>query len=136
MHVAIILFPPSARSTAFRTGGIIGFVAPYGTGSVAELVIKTDTDNNGSYETTEHIDSFGLDGSGYATDTFTYDAAGNLTYDGCYKYAYDAWNRLRTVTRAYRSAGSIQSGSVVSTSSYDGLGRRISKAVTNSADGN
>jgi hypothetical protein len=35
-----------------------------------------------------------------------------------------------------RSSGTRQSGSVVSTSSYDGLGRRISKAVSNSADWN
>jgi hypothetical protein len=34
------------------------------------------------------------------------------------------------------SGGTLQTGSVVSTSSYDGLGRRISKAVSNSADWN
>jgi RHS repeat-associated protein len=123
-------------STAFRTGGMIGFLAPAMISYINDLTVKSDPGNTGSYTVTEHCDAFGIDANGYATDTFTYDAAGNLTYDDCYKYSYDAWNRLRTVTRAYRSGGSIQTGSVVSTSSYDGLGRRISKAVTNSADWN
>jgi hypothetical protein len=66
-----------------------------------------------------------------------HDAAGNITYDGQYQYAYDAWNRLAKVKRAYRdSEGALQNGSVVATMSYDGLGRRIVKAITNSADWN
>jgi hypothetical protein len=41
------------------------------------------------------LDSFVNDGnSGCATDTFTYDAASNLTRDRCHKHTCDAWNRL------------------------------------------
>ncbi len=36
---------------------------------------------NGSYETTAHVDSFDQN-SGYAEDSLTHDAAGNLSYDG------------------------------------------------------
>ena len=45
-----------------------------------------------------------------------HDAAGNLTYDGVYQYAYDAWNRMVKVTKAYRdpsSPGTVSLGSVV-----------------------
>ena len=50
-----------------------------------------------------------------------------------YQYAYDAWNRLVKVTKAYRdSGGTLQTGSVVQESEHDGFGRRIVKAVKNS----
>lgn len=63
--------------------------------------------------------------------TPTHDAAGNLTYD--------AWNRQTAVTKAYPTQGGGASappspGSIVSESAYDGLNRRIIKAVQNSAD--
>ncbi|GEM_PF-3193467 len=47
-----------------------------------------------------------------------YDANGNLTDDGTFLYAWDAKNRLRTVTRKSDSV-------VVGRYSYDALGRRI-----------
>ncbi len=90
--------------------------------------------------------AFGYDpaGSGSITqvigsDTFeagdlaiepAYDAAGNMVNDGMYVYSYDAWNRLVAVRRDAASAGSPYDD--LATYAYDGLGRRISKAVTNS----
>jgi YD repeat-containing protein len=87
----------------------------------SDLVVKADRDANGSYETTEHIDRFTADTNGRVPEAFTYDAAGNLTYDGVYQYAYDAWNRMVSVTKAYRDydgtgavdAASIATGSQV-----------------------
>jgi RHS repeat-associated protein len=95
-----------------------------------ELTLKVDRDFNGSYDTTELVEDFNTT-SGYETDTLTHDAAGNTTYDGVQKYAYDAWNRLVKVAHAYRDAGgTLQSGSTWVTMAYDGRGRRITKAVT------
>jgi len=62
---------------------------------------------------------------GQAPVNFQYDAAGNLTYDGKQKYTYDAWNRQVEVKR---------DNAVISTSFYDGLHRRIKKAITNCDD--
>jgi RHS repeat-associated protein len=50
----------------------------------------------------------------------TYDANGNLTFDGTFTYAYDAENRLTSVT---------QSGNTIATYAYDAQGRRKSKTV-------
>ena len=66
-----------------------------------------------------------------------HDAAGNMIYDGRYVYTYDAWNRMVTVTKAYPDADAddhAEEGSLIATMAYDGLGRRVSKAVTNSGD--
>jgi len=60
-------------------------------------------------------------------------AAGNLTYDGLYRYTYDSWNRLVKVERAY-GVGGASTGSLVAALTYDALGRRIKKVVTNSGD--
>jgi hypothetical protein len=99
------------------------------------VTVKADTDANGSYETTEHIEEFTIDGSNYADVQPAHDANGNLSYDGTFSYAYDAWNRLAKVTKAYRdSGGTLQSGSVVSEHAYDGRGRRSKKEIKNSAD--
>ena len=57
-----------------------------------------------------------------------YDANGNLTDDGTYKYTYDAWNRLVKVTAKQDTDITLQ------TAKYDGLGRRLEKVVTNSGD--
>jgi RHS repeat-associated protein len=71
----------------------------------------------------------------YAEEALAHDAAGNLTYDGNYKFKYDAWNRLVEVRRAYRDdEDTLTEGSTIATMAYDGLGRRIKKAVTNSGD--
>lgn len=53
-------------------------------------------DTTSSYMT-ELVEHFTTDGSGYAEETPTYDADGNLTYDGTQQYTYDAWNRLKTI---------------------------------------
>lgn len=50
---------------------------------------------------------------------YTYDAAGNQTYDGTYYYTYDAENRLIKV------GTSTMSPANVATYSYDALGRRV-----------
>jgi RHS repeat-associated protein len=54
-----------------------------------------------------------------------YDANGNEINDGTYAYTYDAANRLRTVTLD-------SSGLLVAVYSYDALGWRIEKVITNS----
>jgi len=64
--------------------------------------------------------------------SLAYDAAGNLTDDGIYLYKYDAWNRLVEVQRK-AAAGDPQT---IAAYTYDGLGRRIKKVVTNSGDRN
>ena len=58
-----------------------------------------------------------------------------MTYDGEYKFTYDGWNRLVTVTRAYLdSSSALHFGSKIATMTYDGAGRRIVKAITHSGD--
>jgi len=54
--------------------------------------------------------------------------AGNLIDDGCRVFIYDAWNRLVEVR------SSEDADVVFQTASFDGLGRRIKKVVTNSGD--
>jgi RHS repeat-associated protein len=53
-----------------------------------------------------------------------YDANGNEINDGTYTYTYDAANRLRSVTLD-------STGTVLAVYSYDALGRRTEKVVTN-----
>ncbi len=55
----------------------------------------------------------------------TYDPNGNLLADGVFTYRYDYLNRLRSISR-------VSDGLQVSQYLYDGRGRRIRKAVTNS----
>ena len=58
-----------------------------------------------------------------------------MTHDGLYRYEYDAWNRLASVTRTYPDAnGALQTGSTIATMKYDGLNRRTRKMVANSGD--
>ena len=106
-----------------------------GAGLIDDVTIRMDRDGNGSYETTELVERFTLDGDGLAQETLEYDRAGNLTYDGVFKYQYDAWNRMTRVTKAYRDdAGNVQTGSVLQENEYDGLGRRVVVRITNSGD--
>ncbi len=51
--------------------------------------VKADRDNNGRYETVEHFDTT-VDASNPLNKTPVYDSSGNLTYDGVFRYAYDA----------------------------------------------
>ncbi|MCG3125531.1 MAG: hypothetical protein CHACPFDD_00355 [Phycisphaerae bacterium] len=60
--------------------------------------------------------------------SLTYDDNGNLTDDGIFKFAYDAWNRLVSVKSRY-AAGTTQT--TFATYAYDGTNRRASKVVTN-----
>jgi hypothetical protein len=53
--------------------------------TIDDFTLKTDRDANGSFETTEHIESFTLDSTGppeAAPDNLLHDAAGNLKCDG------------------------------------------------------
>jgi RHS repeat-associated protein len=102
---------------------LIGF----DTGPVDDVTLKVFSNCQGT-NVTQFVDRFTLDGSNYVNETPTYDAAGNLTYDGKQQYTYDAWNRLTKVGRAYYDGG-LQAGSNFFTVAYDGLGRRISKTV-------
>ncbi len=90
------------------------------------------SDNDSSWETDIEEDFEIV--SGYAEDQLAHDDAGNLTYDGLHQYTYDAWNRLTKVERAYPGDTGPEVTSVVATLSYDGLGRRVTKKVENSAD--
>ncbi|MBF0474981.1 MAG: RHS repeat protein [Deltaproteobacteria bacterium] len=56
--------------------------------------------------------------SGPTTQTYTYDAAGNLTGDGTFTYGYDARGRLVQVT----------AGSSATSYAINGLGQRVSKS--------
>ena len=58
------------------------------------------------------------------TSALTYDADGNMTNDGTFVYAYDAENRLVSVTSAMETNGAIR---VLNT--YDHRNRRIRKTV-------
>ena len=119
-------------STAFyNTGGLVGFAAGAGVGSVDEFKVRSWNTNTSDFDVVEHYDQFTIDGSGYGSDTLTYDLAGNLTFDGSQKYTYDGWQRMRTVAHAYRDgSGALQSGQTFSTTSYDGKGRRVKKAIS------
>jgi hypothetical protein len=103
-------------STAFTlTGGRFGFITWNGVSAVGNLTIKSDADHNGSFETTELVETFSLAPGYRVADTLTYDNNGNLTYDGIQAYTYDAWNRLRTVAHAYRDGSGVHSGQVFAT---------------------
>ncbi len=121
-------------STAFSSpGGMLGFLIQNGFAYVDELTIKSWDTATSAFDITEHYDNFTVDGSGYASETPTYDLAGNLTYDGIQQYTYDAWNRLISVAHAYRdSGGTLQHGQTFDAMRYDAKGRRLSKAVSNS----
>ncbi|MEZ6084652.1 MAG: hypothetical protein R3E58_12120 [Phycisphaerae bacterium] len=57
----------------------------------------------------------------------TYDDNGNLTFDGNFKYTYDAWNRLVKATLDDTDV-------TIHEAAFDGLGRRVVKTVSNSGD--
>ena len=63
--------------------------------------------------------------SGNTTTPILYDNSGNEIDDGTYLYSYDFENRLRTVTLKSDDA-------TIAVYSYDALGRRVQKVVTNS----
>jgi len=107
-----------------------------GTNSVGQvdfddLTLKSDTDDNGSYETVELYDSFTADASSFRDAQPEHDPAGNLTFDGNRFYTYDAYNRLVMVQHAFKDAGynsgALTVGSTVAEYQYDPAGRRITK---------
>jgi len=117
------------------SGGLIGFRSGQ-VEYIDNVTIRTDTDNDGVYETEEMIEQFNTD-----PVELRYDAAGNLTFDGNYAYIYDAWGRQVEVKHAFitkdaNGTKTYHEGSTISTSLYDGRGRRIRKQITNSGDQN
>ncbi len=124
------------------TGGRIGFncgpqenlgdSVTFNSPVIDDLTIKSWNTGTSAFDKTEVVEPFTVDSSGYATNTLSSDANGNQTFDGIQAYTYDAWNRLKTVAHAYRdSGGTLHAGQTSSTMSYDGLGRRITKTVSN-----
>jgi len=99
----------------------LGVVA--GAASCEYFKIGYDADGDGILDQVIYDDPFDS-----AQVSLAYDAAGNLTDDGIYTYKYDAWNRLVEVRR---SGGSQN---LIAACTYDGLGRRIKKVVSNSGD--
>jgi len=116
------------------TGGHFGFRSGQ-IEYVDNITVRSDPDNNGSFSKVEIVEQFNLDAV-----QLRYDAAGNLTFDGNYAYTYDAWNRQIMVKRAYITKDpttgnkTYAEGSAISTSLYDGQGRRVKKAITNCGD--
>ena len=117
-------------------GGRIGFLSGSYTMYVDDLTVETDHDLDGVW-TTEHVETFELNASDQIEEDLEYDAAGNLTFDGVFRYTYDAFNRLVKAEKAYRSGsggsggGELRVGSVVCTYAYDGQHRRIGRTVEN-----
>ena len=91
--------------------------------------IKVGYDNNDDDDLDDVGDDlvFSRDFSS-TSDTFAYDDAGNLVKDSQFIYTYDAWHRLVTAVSAE------DDDITVGTYTYDGLGRRIKKVVTNAGD--
>ena len=91
--------------------------------------VKVGYDNNADDDIDDGGDDLVLSETFSGTAiTPGYDANGNLTDDGSYKYTYDPWNRLVKVAAKQDTDITIQ------TAKYDGLGRRLEKVVTNSGD--
>ncbi len=117
--------------------GLVGFLADSEV-YVDDLTVRLDTDSDDDYtdEVDAVIEAFDLDtASSSDGEHLEHDAKGNLTYDGVFKYTYDAWNRMVKVERAWRdSSGTIHANLIVQKNTYDGLGRRIVKEIDNSGN--
>ncbi len=127
---------PCFTSSGFNiTGGQFGF-ADYDGGEPTNVTIKSYNTSASSFNVTEAVENFAVTSDYMGLSTLSYDANGNLTYDGLQSYTYDAWNRLKKVAHAYRIAvgdggdGNVHSGQTSGTYSYDAAGRRIVKAVS------
>ena len=91
--------------------------------------IKVGYDVNDDDDLDDAGDNLILDEDFSSTsDTFAYDDAGNLVKDSQFIYTYDAWHRLVTAVSAE------DTDITIGTYTYDGLGRRIKKVVTNAGD--
>ena len=88
------------------------------TGTVALAGEKDIFDNvKAGYDTNSDnaIDNYIVDEAfGSTSVTVTHDSAGNLTYDGTYRYTYDPWNRLVKTTLN-------DTNITIQTAKYDGL---------------
>ncbi len=114
-------------TSSFRNdGGYIGFNRGSGM-KIDKLTVKQKV--NGNW-VTELRDDFTI-ASGFGQETLTYDPAGNMTYDGMFKFSYDAWNRMVGVKRAWRDYNGsptngiypLAEGSTVATISLPTAGR-------------
>ena len=84
-------------------------------------------DNNSDGDIADAGDDVQIDDDFSSTTmSLTYDDNGNLTDDGVFKFVYDAWNRLVTVTRR------VDDKATIAAYEYDGQNRRTMKTVSNS----
>jgi YD repeat-containing protein len=68
-------------------------------GSVVCDYLRVGTDGDADHDLADANEAVIDDSFSSVQVTLGYDAAGNLTDDGLYKYTYDAWNRLVKVQR-------------------------------------
>lgn len=76
------------------------------------------------------VNQYTLTDDGTSTESFTYDADGNLIQDGRYKYTWDAENRLiiiQTRPDLGTNTGGPDAGDKLLEFAYDYMGRRIAK---------
>jgi len=126
------VFDPAGNGQNLLTdhaGGGVGLAASLLASPTCEdiKIGYSDGDNHAALDDTiidEDFDSLAL--------SLTYDNNGNLTDDGICTYKYDAWNRLVEVQRKAVSVSDAKYARVARYT-YDGLGRRIVKEMTNCA---
>jgi RHS repeat-associated protein len=104
----------SGTTSVTGSGNIFSAVAPVVTGSNNITISATNANGYGVTKTL----SVNVTG-GTAISGITYDADGNVTYDGTWNYGWDAANRLVKIWY-----GPV-AGSSSTAMSYDGLGRRV-----------
>jgi hypothetical protein len=132
--------PPEGGS-----GGGLGFVGSQDDVYLDDFTLHVDTDDDAdvtsrsTYEAIALADDFVADSDGFQDTDVTYDAAGNLTADGVFQYAYDAWNRLTLVHYAppgsTTAPGNTLPGLQVAQYRYDGNGRRIVRELFSGGSG-
>ena len=89
-------------------------------------IFAVGIDNNSDGDIDDAGDDVEIDDDFSSTTmSLTYDNNGNLTDDGLFKFAYDAWNRLVEVTRR------VDDETTVAAYEYDGRNRRTMKTVSN-----
>jgi RHS repeat-associated protein len=90
--------------------------------------LSYDYDRNGNRWRQNSLDlqapsrQYGFDASSNRIVGFTYDALGNVIFDGAHRYAYDAENRLITVD-----------GGATAVYAYDALSRRVRRDTSGTA---
>jgi len=128
-------FETSGSTDRFAvTGGRLGFAVDTSRPEVDQVKVYLDLNADGDFADAnelQHEETFTLDADRYAPETMGYDAAGNLTYDGVFRYVYDAWNRLVEVRKAVSSTAD---GATIASYRYDGFGKRITRQIQHSGD--